>query len=394
VENPFRYGEIVSGSFFTDRERELAELELDIRSGQNVAIISPRRFGKTSLVVQAIEHLRRQEVLVAYVDLYMIDSKVEFASHLTTALYSGLVAPFGRAVNSARSFVSKFTLKPRITVSPEGEIQFEISGGQAGQDIDRTIEELLALPDRIARSRKKRVAVVMDEFQQVVDVDEHLPAVIRAIFQTQSEVSHVFLGSKRSLMRKVFTDENEPMYRMAKPMVLEEIEAGLFASFIGDRFRATGITVSEDAISRILKVTGCHPHDTQELAHFTWSLAYLDGSAVTPDLVDHAFASVLKAEGARFSELWDRLPPSQRLLLKALAVEGDTGIYSEEYRLRHALGAPTTVQKAVSALVEKDLVETGETGDYRIPNLLLREWIARYRQTREVVPSIRKRTRS
>ncbi|MBI2863370.1 MAG: hypothetical protein HYX94_02255 [Chloroflexi bacterium] len=129
---------------------------------------------------------------------------------------------------------------------------------------------------------------------------------------------------------------------------------------------------------RILDITGCHPHDTQQLACFVWSRDYLQQIPVTSAVVDQAFQRVLEVENDRFATLWEGLPRSQRQVLKALASTGDKGIYSEEYRIQHGLGAPTTVQGALAALRKKDLVESTEEG-YAIADRLLSAWLLRYR---------------
>jgi AAA+ ATPase superfamily predicted ATPase len=199
VENPFSYGVIVTGKYFTDREEELAELKLDMRSGQNVVIISPRRYGKTSLVFQAVEELAKEGILIAYVDLMLSESKAEFANSLANALYDGLVAPFDRAWKKAGDFFSRLSLRPKFTVDDSGKPVVEITTAAADRDVDRMLKDLLALSGKVAEDRKKRVVVIMDEFQEVMGFDKRLPAVMRAVFQQQGEVSHVFLGSKRHL---------------------------------------------------------------------------------------------------------------------------------------------------------------------------------------------------
>ena len=387
MDNPFTYGVIVTGQYFTDREEELAELQLDIRSGQNVVIISPRRYGKTSLVFRAMEELTREGVLIAYIDLMQSESKAEFANVLANALYGGLVAPFDRAWKKAGDFFSRLSLRPRFTVDDSGKPVVELAAAAAERDVDRMIKDLLALPARIAQERKRRVVVIMDEFQEVMGLDKHLPATMRSIFQQQGEVSHVFLGSKRHIMTDVFTGSNQPMYRMAKAIPLGVIDRTIFAGFLRDRFASTKTQASDDAIARILDLTGCHPHDTQQLAYFAWSHAYLHRMPVTSDLVDQAFRRVIDVENDRFTVLWDDLPRSQRMVLKALAGEGDKGIFSEDYRLRHGLGAPTTVQAALTALRKKDLVESTTEG-YVISDRILSAWILRYRRGHEPIVRI------
>lgn len=374
--NPFRYGKVATGEYFTDRETELADLESDIRHGQNVVIISPRRFGKTSLVFQAIDHVKQEGVLVAYLDLFRTPTKNRFADLLADAIYSGLVAPIDSAWKRAVDVFHKLPIRPKITINPDGTPSFEFAAGERSRDLDRTIEELLALPGQVAKTRKRRVALILDEFQEIVTIDPHLPALMRAVFQLQNEVAHIFLGSKRHLMRRVFTDENEPMYRLAKPLPLREIAAEKFTDFIRDRFIQSNQKIEEDAIGQILTVTDCHPHDAQELCYFAWSIAIAEKTAVTRDLVDRALGRVLEAEDARFTELWARLSASQRLLLVALATGDGKGVHSEDYRRRYRLGAASTVQKSLSRLIEDDIVEFSSQGAYRLPDVFFRAWIA------------------
>ena len=375
--NPFRYGEVATGVHFTDRSAELAELEADIHNGQNIVIISPRRYGKTSLIFEALDHLRNQRVLVAYLDLFRTPTKDRFADHLADALYGGLVAPLERVRQRAIDIFQKLPIRPRVTINPDGTPSFEFTGGVRSRDIDRTIESLLALPGQIAHDRKRRVALVLDEFQEVMTLDPHLPALMRAVFQLQGEVAHVFLGSKRHLMQRVFTDENEPLYRLAKPLLLREIKAEDFAPFIRERFVTSGQRITDEAIQRILTITEGHPHDTQELCYFAWSIGQSVGDAVTPVLVDQALTRVVKAEDARYTTLWEQLAPTQRLVLTALVTGSGEGIYSEEYRRQHRLGAASTVQKALQRLMERELIEFDARGTYRVPDVFLGAWIRR-----------------
>jgi AAA+ ATPase superfamily predicted ATPase len=373
--NPFRYGDVATGEFFTNRVHELDELIADITNGQNVVIISPRRYGKTSLMFEAIQRLRDQKVLVAYLDLFRAPTKDRFADLLAAAVFSGLVNPVERVVKDAVSLFQKLPIQPKVTIGPNGMPSFEFAAGQRSRDIDRTIEELLALPGRIATERHRSVAIVFDEFQEILSIDEHLPGLMRAIFQMQGDVAHVFLGSKRHLMNDVFTDRHQPLYRMAKPVVLKPIHTSAFTAFIKMRFAETGIPIDEGAVQRILSITGGHPHDTQELCYFLWS--YARGElmpSIAETAVDSALAMVLDAESAHYITLWEDLSAHQRLVLVALAAQPGA-IYSEEYRRDHRLGAATSVQRSVSRLVDRELIEQDENSAYKITEVFFREWI-------------------
>jgi hypothetical protein len=199
---------------------------------------------------------------------------------------------------------------------------------------------------------------------------------MRSIFQFQPEVAHVFLGSKQHLMQQVFTERNVPLYRMAKPMRLGPIAADKFAAFIRSRFTATNMVIDDIAIEKILSTTSGHPQDTQELCHFLWSLGLRERLTITAANVDRALASVIDAEDARYTLLWDGLSRHQRLVLIALSAEPG-GVYAEEYRQRHRLGSAASVQRSITRLVERELIEPRSGEGYHVPDVFLRTWIAR-----------------
>lgn len=375
MENPFRYGDVATGAYFTNRTAELAELEGDIRSGQNVVIISPRRYGKTSLVHSAIERLRQEGVLIAYLDLFRCSNKELLADHLAGAIYKGLIAIPGQVAHQATKLFESLPLQPKVTLNLDGSMSFEFVAAERSRDLDKVIEGLLTLPGKVAKERRRRVALILDEFQEIVQIDSTLPARMRAIFQVQQEVSHVFLGSKRHLMQRVFTDINEPMYKLAKPLPLLPIQAADFTHFIRERFESTGGYVTDEAITRILEITECHPHDTQELCYFTWAIAQAENTLATPDLVARGLKRVLAAEDARYTTLWERLTTNQRLLLQALITSGSDGVYSEAYRRQNHLGASSTVHRSMSQLIADDLVESTPLGRFIVPDVFLRAWV-------------------
>jgi hypothetical protein len=265
-----------------------------------------------------------------------------------------------------------------VTFGSDGAPSFEFSAGVRSRDIDRVIEELLSYPGKIARDRHQRVAVVFDEFQQIVDIDPHLPGIMRAVFQMQGDVAHVFLGSKRHLMEEVFTADNQPLYKMAKPVVLDTIARDDFMAFIRERCAETGQDITDLAIAAILDITGGHPHDTQELCYFAWSLARAERlPVIDKQTTERALALVLDAESARYISLWDGLPAHQRLVLIALSTDPAGPIYSEGYRHDHRLGAASSVQRSVARLVARALIEPVTGNGYRIADVFLREWIIR-----------------
>jgi uncharacterized protein len=372
--NPFRYGALAVDEAFADRERELAELVADVRNGQDVVVFAPRRYGKSSLLWRAAGELTRRRVLVAAVDLMTTPSKQKVAEKLAGAIYEQIASPLERAREKALAPFRGLRVQPVVNVDPvDGSLTFSFGIGRRAADIDATLERLLELPAELGSARGRRVALVLDEFQEVVEIDRGLPKLMRAVFQQQPEVAHVYLGSKRHVMERIFSDENEPFWRSAKPIELGRIDPEQFAAFLAERFRAGGKEVEPDVVDDLLAHTGGHPYATQELAYFLWEEVAPGGSA-GPNELERALAAVLRSEHAHFSLLWEGAAKSQRLLLEALAREQPGRPFSAEYRHEHGLPAAATMQKAARALTEREIV-SGDAGAYRIVEPFLAEWI-------------------
>lgn len=371
--NPFLFGTIAAAASFTDRDRERAELAADIRNGQDVAIFAPRRYGKSSLISAVALDLERRGALIAEVDLMTTPTKERFVAALAGSIYASIASPLERAWEKAAAPFRSLRLQPAMNLDPEtGALQFSFVAAHEPADVDATIEQLLRLPAELTEGRDRRAALVLDEFQEVVEVDPHLPRLMRAIFQRQPQVAHVYLGSKRHVMERIFNDRNEPFWRSAKSMELGLIPTEEFTAFVEDRFQASGREVDPAAVAELMTRTGGHPHATQELAYFLWEQTPAGGTA-SPERLRSALGEVLHTEHSHFTLLWEGSSKVQRLVLQALAREAGHPL-SKSYRDRHRLPIAASVQRALGALEQREVV-AGERGAYRIVEPFLAEWL-------------------
>lgn len=378
MENPFRYGEVVGKPYFVGRDREMADLRSDLRSGQNVLVSAPRRIGKSSLVIQVLAGLRAEGVPTAYLDLLRVIDFEHLPDALGTAI-SGILGKGQRALAAATTFLGRLPRRPRFGLDPANmTVSVEFSPGTPADTL-ALIEGLLDVPARIAEQRKSRVVLALDEIQEAEQLHPKLPDVMRAIFQQQTDVAHVYLGSRRHVVDQMFNARGRPSFRSAKPLVMHPIPRDVFAAFVHERFASTRSPIAEEAVARVLDLTACHPSDTQELCSFLWMGAQYAKRAfpIGPDAVDEALARVLDAEDARFRHLWGELPIPQRALVAALASEPDGRTYAKAFRQRHRLGEPTTVQRAATSLVAAELLEptSARPATFRIAELFLAPWL-------------------
>ena len=375
--NPFRFGALAVGETFADREDEVRELGADIRNGQDVVVFAPRRYGKSSLIRRVVDGL---------VDRGRADRPGRPDAHADAGAAGRRAWPRRSTRRSRRRscagrerlrVFANLRIAPKIVVDPAtGAVSFGFDARGADGDIDATLEELLGLPGRLAAVRKRRVAVVLDEFQEVVELGPGLLALMRSVFQEQPQVAHVYLGSRRHMMERIFNDEHEPFWRSAKRAELGVIAPPVFARHAVGRFASTGRTLGSEACEAVVGTTGGHPNATQELFYFLWE-ATPPGGVAGGDAYAAALESVLRSEQAHFGLIWERAAAAQRLVLSALAAEQPGHPLSEDYQARHGLPRTPTVQAALGALVRGELVGRSGRGRYAITEPFLAEWIRR-----------------
>jgi uncharacterized protein len=316
-------------------------------------------------------------VLVAQVDVMTAATKEQLAAKLAQAIYEEIATPLYRARERATQVFRGLRIAPVMTVDPtDGSLGFSFTSGHATQDVDATLEKLLQLPAELSAERGRRVCLVFDEFQEIIDLDPNLPALMRAVFQTQPEVAHVYLGSKRSMMERLFDDANEPFWRSAKHVELGVIAPDAFAPFIRERFEVTGRKIELDTITDVLATTRGHPYATQELCYAVWEETPKGGTARGPEL-DAAIIRVLRSENAHFTLIWDQASRVQRVTLQALAQEPLVSATGQDFRRRHGLPGGSSVQRALDALIDDELVIREAAGAYRVAEPFLAEWILR-----------------
>jgi hypothetical protein len=376
--NPFIYGEVVSAAAFTDRDAEREKLAADLAAGQKVFLISPRRYGKSSLIRQVMQALARDGVLTVEITVAASSSYVSFLEAYTQALVTA-DTPVGRLRRWLGELLPVVRPELRLDTNPTGEtgIALAFPAVRTARDTARLAAEVFALPGRIATARKQRVAIALDEFQAISTFDggsvEHA---LRAAVQNQREVGYVFAGSEPSLMERML-QPRRPFYKAGPVLRLGKIDTALFADFIEARFSASGIRPQEDLGAAIVELAGNVPYDIQRLAHETWDdvKAAARRTAGVDDL-HRSLSRLLGEHHTMFEEAWQRLTLGQRAVLRALVLEDGRELLSAEVRARHRLAGTSSVQSALSALTRDDIVMR-EEGRYVVTDSLYREWVAR-----------------
>jgi hypothetical protein len=378
MENPFVYGEVVPSASFVDRIDELDRLVRDLASGQKVFLISPRRYGKSSLVRHALAAMARRGALTIEVTVSSFSSYVAFLEGYARAL-TAAETKADRARAWLRDMIRSARAEVRYTVDAAAGSAVSVSfpGVRTDRDISRLAQEVFALPGRLADARGRPVVVALDEFQAIGGFDggsvEHA---LRAAVQHQRNVGYVFAGSEPTLMERMLGPKR-PFYKAGPVLRLEKIPADEFAAFIDARFSRSGIKPEEGLGSAIVELAGNLPYDVQRLAHETWDEVRAAGRRrATLDDLHQALRRLLVEQHMMFEAAWQRLTSPQRSVLRAVVVEEGRGLLSGEVRQRHRLGGASSVQYALTSLLRDDVISR-EGDRYTVVDSLLREWVAR-----------------
>jgi len=221
------------------------------------------------------------------------------------------------------------------------------------------------------------MVVVLDEFQQILQYPGgRAERILRSAVQGQPEVAFIFSGSRKHLLQGMFLDESRPLYRSGSHYPLGPIPEDEWVSFIGQHFHRDGRQIDEELIRSVCRLTEGHPFYTQHLCHALWELSTAERAA-DEALLEAAVATLLDRESHAYAVLWDSLTINQQRFLSGLALETEPpAVYSTGFVSRYGLGSPSSAQRAVRALLERDIIDR-EEGSYTITDRFLRLWIQR-----------------
>lgn len=365
--NPFKYGEPVTKEDFADRESECKELTHDLYSGQNIILYSPRRLGKTSLIMEIEQKLKKiPDVCTCYIDLFGILSQEDLAGRIVNGI---MLSAYPLRATLEKAVDTLLKLVPVKIAAMKGEISLELIFARRSSQIQ--LEEIFDLPQKVSSDKKKQVVVFFDEFQEINNVNGvRIEKLMRSKFQHHKNISYLFAGSKVSILREMFEDERRAFYKFGKITTIGNIPKEDFSRFIKSKFFQTGKKIDDECCETILKFTSCHPYITQQLCHELW---YITEKNAEKEFIAKAVNNIIIKQKDTFETLWDSMKAkSQKALLIGLAKEPDANIYSREFIEKYSLASSAHVQKALRQLGKKRIVENGKIAD-----VFFQEWIKR-----------------
>lgn len=359
VNKAFVYGVSVGGNNFTDRVKESRRLKMNFENGLNVVLISPRRMGKTSLVKRVQEIVDPSLIQTVYVDIYDCRSEYDFYNKFAEALMKQTANKMELAIENIKRFLVRLT--PKVSFSPDLTAEYSFSLGITPKEYSP--EEILALPELLAKHIGKHIVVCIDEFQQIGEWPDsiYVQKRMRGVWQHQQHVSYCLFGSRQHMMTNIFQNKRMPFYQFGEPNYLQPIPTADWIPFIQGKFAEKGLTINEKFVIEICDIVRNQSSYVQQLA---WNVMLNTDTEVTEEVVKQGVSDLLDQCTPLFMEQLNSLTTYQMNFLRAIHSGQHDQWTSQEVMSKYNLGTKSNIAKMQTLLLEKDFIERREEGLY------------------------------
>lgn len=371
MKKPFIYGKSVEGDNFTDRVEETKRLKLDFEHGLNTILISPRRMGKTSLVAKVSNLIKDDKIRIVHMDIYDCRSEYDFLNRFASSIMKATAGKMDMVASTIKEFLVRVV--PTLKFSPDPTSEFSLSLGITPELYQP--EEILNLPEIIAKKRGIHIVVCIDEFQQIGEFPDSLNVQkrMRGAWQHHQNTSYCMYGSKKHLMMKIFQNIRMPFYQFGDTMFLQRIPTEDWVAFIQERFRSNGKSISEDYALRICQITDRHSSYVQELS---WNVFAETEETVDEDSFADGVKELLDQNSALFQIKIETLTSYQMNFIRAIC----DGVHSDFGGKRvidsYRLGTKSNISRLKASLEDKELIETSR-GQTIITDPIFEMWFRR-----------------
>jgi AAA+ ATPase superfamily predicted ATPase len=374
METPFIFGRIAQSGNFCNRQTEKVLLANSFDTLVNTVIISPRRWGKTSLVRAVSEEIskKQKDIIVCNVDIFNCKTEEQFYTNYATAILQATHSAWKDFVEAAKKYLGKFV--PTISFSDKAQT-CQLSFGIDFKETQLSYNEILDLPQKIAEAKKKKIVVCIDEFQNIHNYGDTLAfqRVLRSHWQLHHNVCYCLYGSKRHLLMNIFSDYNMPFYKFGNVLFLQKISREDWIHFIVERFAATGKQISEALSGKIADTMQNHPYYTQQYSQQVWLRTE---KTATDQILQEALESIMFQLSLLFTNILDMLTARQLGFLKAI-ISKETGFSSKTVLKKYDLGTSANVKNLKKSLLEKDIIDILSRQNIVLQDPVFEIWLKR-----------------
>lgn len=377
MNNPFVTNGYVGEQYFCDRVEETRSLIDLLTNGNNVALISPRRLGKTDLIRHCFaQPAVKDNYFTFLIDIYATSSLQDFVNALGRNVIDAL-KPFGKKV--MQRFIDVVSsLRPDISFDMFGQPSLGVSMGSIDNP-ETSLDEIF----RFLENADRPCLVAIDEFQQIASYNDgaNVEALLRTYIQRCSNAKFVFAGSQRHLMDNMFTSPSRPFYQSVTLMNLKPLDLDVYRDFAVSLFDEAGKTLSPEVVDQVYRDFNGVTAYMQRLMNVLF-MRTQRGEVCTAHMIGGAIDYTLDMASDTYEALLCQIPEKQRNVFIAIAIEGEVAnVTSGAFTRKYHLPSASSVSSAVKGLLAKDFITQGKNG-YQAYDKLFALWIKRYMNIR------------
>lgn len=371
MNTPFVYGKLPEEIDFTNRAKEIARLKNNFNSLVNTIIISPRRWGKTSLVKQAsrLAVKENRNLKIVHLDIFNIRSEYEFYLLLANEVLKAASSGWDEMVKNTRHFLKQ--LIPQISFSPD--MQSKVSFSIGWEELQKHPDDILNLAENIALKKDLNIIICIDEFQNIAlfDQPDAFQRKLRSHWQTHQKTAYCLYGSKQHMLLDVFSNYAMPFYKFGDILFLEKIAAEEWVSFIQKRFQDTGKEISSSDAEQIAVLAENHSYYVQQLAQQVW---FRTEKRATDQIVENAFEDIINQLSLLFVNMTEVLTTRQLSLLEAI-LKQEKQLTAKATLANYNLGTSANVIQLKRRLIELDVIDEIQ-GKIEFLDPMYKHWLA------------------
>lgn len=362
----------VEGNNFTDREKETKRLKKDFENGVNVILISPRRMGKTSLVKKVRSEITNPEIKIVMMDIYDCRSEYDFYNRFASSVIKETSGRMEQVMDNIKKFLVR--ISPKVSFSPEPMSEYSLALGITPENYSP--EEILNLPEIIAKEKNIHIVICIDEFQQIGEIPDSLSVQkkMRGVWQHHTNVSYCLYGSKKHLMTNLFHNKRMPFYQFGETNELSVIKTEDWIPFIKQKFADSNLQISDEYASRICEYVGNHSSYVQQLA---WNVMVETDKEVDEDSFNYGCMAMLAQCNSYFLEQIKGLSSYQMNFIRLLCSGVSKDFGSKKTQELFPLGTKSNISRIKSALTEKEIVEELPDGTFRLADRVFQRWFTK-----------------
>jgi len=369
--NPYHFGSAAATPYFTDRERELRTVRSVMLNGQNAILISPRRYGKSSLLIRAVSEVRSEGGRTGRCNLMRCSSEREVADEILKAVLEGPMGWLRGQITEVTRKLRQLRVVPDLYLDEEGRVHLRPFPTTATANWKDVIADAVRLLNDL-RDDQHPVSLVIDEFQRAAELNPAIPDLFKSLTDDVPRVSLVLAGSKRHLMEAMTNDPgSSPLYNIGIKIQLAKISRSEFVTYLIQRAEDSGKSLAPEVAGRIYDLTSGIPNDVQQLAYFSWEAArrVMDEAAV-----EAALPLAVGDHQSEFIATFEALTLTQQRLLKLVA-RGERIDNWGAKRVQQQLDVTQNAARAAGAALEQQDLVTRQEGHWIIASGLMGEWL-------------------